>query len=239
VSPADHDCAPAALATVIMFHGNAMNYGSLVDVARAFVILGCNVLLLSYRGYAKSKGVPSETGLRRDAQAALDHIKADAELSNVPLILYGLSLGGAVAIDLASRNPTEVSALIVENTFESLPRVVHDWPTIGHFSFLCTQRWNSSSKIGRIPPSTPILMMSGRRDRVVPPKHMDNLWTTAQKRGGEVPLSEKDRFESISGGGHGDTFDRAGYWDKVGDFLISVTTPSGHGRTRSEPDERV
>ncbi|KAJ7767295.1 purine nucleoside permease-domain-containing protein [Mycena metata] len=135
----------AAVATVIIFHGNA---------------------------------------LRLDAQAALDHVKADAELSSLPTILFGTSLGGAVAIDLASRNPSAIAALIVENTFLSLPRVVRDWPIIGLFSFLCFQRWNSAVKLPRIPPTVPILMLSGTQDEVVPRKHMQALWLIAQKRGG-------------------------------------------------------
>ncbi|KAJ6577012.1 Alpha/Beta hydrolase protein [Mycena vulgaris] len=216
------------LATVIMFHGNGMTCDDLVTVARGFIVLGCNVLMVSYRGYAGSDGVPSEGGLRRDAQAALDHVRGDAELSKHPIILYGLSLGGAVAIDLASRNPSQISALIVENTFESLPRVVRGLPTIGPFSFLCTQRWNSASKIPRIPASTPILMMSGASDRIVPKTHMETLWQISQRRRGTNPASGKDKFASFPTGHHADTFTCPGYWAKVREFMISVTLPSAN-----------
>ncbi|KAJ7111796.1 Alpha/Beta hydrolase protein [Mycena epipterygia] len=190
-------------ATVIMFHGNGMCCSDLLTVARSFVFLGCNVLMVSYRGYGNSEGIPSEKGLRRDAQAALDYVKADAELAKTPIIPYGLSLGGAVAIDLARRNPSGISALIVENTFESIPRVVRDWPIVGPFSFICTQRWNSAAKVPHIPATTPILMLSGERDEIVPRKHMQNLWKLSQKRGGKkTPVSDKDRFASIPSGHH-------------------------------------
>ncbi|KAJ6600877.1 Alpha/Beta hydrolase protein [Mycena sp. CBHHK59/15] len=187
----------------IMFHGNGMNYGDCIYAAKRFVMRRCNVLILSYRGYGDSEGTPSEKGLRLDAQAAIDHVKADPDLSQTPVILYGTSLGGAVAIDLTSRNPTRVSALIVENTFESLPRVVRDWPVVGNFSFFCFQKWNSASKVPLIPASTPILMLSGVQDEVVPKKHMDALWEIAQKRGGTNTVSKNDRFETFANGSHG------------------------------------
>ncbi|KAJ7767300.1 Alpha/Beta hydrolase protein [Mycena metata] len=216
----------AAVATVIIFHGNGMNYGDTIYAAKRFVMRRCNVLMLSYRGYGDSEGIPSEKALRLDAQAALDHVKADAELSSLPTILFGTSLGGAVAIDLASRNPSAIAALIVENTFLSLPRVVRDWPIIGLFSFLCFQRWNSAVKLPRIPPTLPILMLSGTQDEVVPRKHMEALWLIAQKRGGggSDPVSEYDRFVPFAAGRHADTFTCEGYWDAVGEFLTSVTT---------------
>ncbi|KAJ7675178.1 Alpha/Beta hydrolase protein [Mycena rosella] len=219
----------APIATVIVFHGNGMDYGDLEPVAEGFLKLGCNVLMVSYRGYVDSEGTPSEKGLRRDAQAALDHVSGDPELSKIPIILYGLSLGGAVATDLASRNPSAISALIIENTFESLPRIVRRWPYIGVFSFLCTQKWDSAAKLPRIPARTPILMLSGGWDHVVPPMHMAALWRISRTRGGVGPVSEKDRFESFAHGGHFGTFECPGYWEKVGEFVSAVTSTTTDG----------
>lgn len=192
-------------------------------------------------------------GLRRDAQAALDYLKVDPELSNIPIVccdvifpmlrdclhlllkvLYGTSLGGAVAIDLASRNTSsvivfltlssqsshsyrsvrQVAAVVVENTFQSLPLVVRDWPVIGPFSFLCMQKWNSASKIHLIPPTTAILMLSGSSDEVVPQKHMKALWGLATQRGKKNMKRKqkdtepddppkKDVFEAFPQGFHG------------------------------------
>ncbi|KAJ6505216.1 Alpha/Beta hydrolase protein [Mycena sanguinolenta] len=219
VPPTNYDSP--AVATVIMFHGNGMNYGDLVYAAKRFVMRRCNVLMVSYRGYGDSEGVPSEGGLRLDAQAALDHVKSDPELSSTPTILFGTSLGGAVAIDLASRNPSSIAALIVENTFTSLPGVVRDWPGIGIFSFLCFHKWNSASKVPRIPTTTPILMLSGTQDEVVPKKHMEALWEIARKRGDGT--AERDNFATFADGHHSDTFICAGYWSAVGEFLAQIT----------------
>ncbi|KAF7337151.1 Hydrolase-4 domain-containing protein [Mycena venus] len=233
--PANYDSP--AVATVIIFHGNGMNYGDSMYAAKRFVMRRCNVLMLSYRGSSDSH-VPRDTatqkgsrqnemddcilGLRLDAQAALDHVKSDSELSAVPTILFGTSLGGAVAIDLASRNPSAIQALIVENTFQSLPRVVRDWPLIGTFSFLCFQKWDSASKLPRIPTTTPILMLSGTQDEVVPRKHMEALWEIASKRGDGT--ASHDRFAAFTEGHHADTFTCRGYWTAVGEFLVEVTT---------------
>ncbi|KAJ7675198.1 Alpha/Beta hydrolase protein [Mycena rosella] len=213
-----------AVATVIMFHGNGMNYGDFIYSAKRFVMRHCNVLMLSYRGYGDSHGVPSEKGIRLDAQAALDHVTTDSELSNTPIILFGTSLGGAVAIDLASRNPSAITALIIENTFESLPRVVRAWPVIGAFSFLCFQKWNSAAKVPNIPPTTPILMLSGTKDEVVPKKHMETLREISRKRGDGS--AQSDRFETFPEGSHADTFICPGYWVKIGAFLELVTSLS-------------
>lgn len=116
-------------------------------------------------------------------------------------ILYGQSIGGAVSIDLASRNPlavrtrcpwnplpthailTKISAMILENTFLSLPRLVPSaLPVLGPFAFLCHQKWDSASKVPRIPKSIPFLMLSGSQDEVVPKEHMEGLWEIVKKR---------------------------------------------------------
>ncbi|KAJ7618042.1 Alpha/Beta hydrolase protein [Roridomyces roridus] len=210
-----------AVATVILFHGNACNYGDMIYRAKRFVLRRCNVVLLSYRGYVNSEGRPSEKGLRRDAQAALEYVRADTELSSTPLILYGTSLGGAVAIDLASRNPSSVAALIVENTFQSIRRTILDWSPIFHL-VPCSEKWNSASKIPGIQRTMPILMLSGALDQVVRKDQMERLWEIACKRGGGGGAS-LDQFESFPRGSHDDTDTCTGYWDKVGEFLESVT----------------
>lgn len=119
-------------------------------------------------------------------------------------------MGGAVAIDLASRNSTKVvfemviwilgfwkltclgqiNALILENTFTSLPSLVpHALPVLGPLSFLCHQKWDSASKIPLIPATTPILMLSGVKDEIVPKEHMRRLWEVVAKRGEKKTLN--------------------------------------------------
>ncbi|KAK2462638.1 hypothetical protein APHAL10511_005371 [Amanita phalloides] len=227
------DKAERVRATIVMFLGNGMEIGGFEElrIAKKFFKMRCNVLMVSYRGYGLSEGSPTEKGLRRDAQAALDYVLSNPRLMASPVVVYGLSLGGAVAIDLTSRNPTKISALIVENTFTSLPDVVHGWPVVGFISFLCHQRWNSAAKIVRIPPTLPILMLSGRKDEVVPPKHMSKLHQLALTRGRRPRKSKEEQsavaedtseytvFEAFPHGTHVFTSERSGYKTTIRRFL--------------------
>ena len=78
----------------------------------------------------------------------------------------------------------KIDALILENTFTSLPKLVpHALPILGPLSFLCHQKWDSLSKIPLIPSTTPILMLSGAKDELVPKEHMRTLWEAIAKRG--------------------------------------------------------
>ncbi|KAF7312763.1 Hydrolase-4 domain-containing protein [Mycena indigotica] len=216
--PTTYD-APA-VANVIIFHGNAMNAGDCIPQAQELVMRRCNVLLLSYRGYGHSGGVPSELGLQRDAQAALDYVTANSRTSALPTILFGASLGGAVAIDLASRNPTAISGLIIENTFLSIPRLIRRVPYVGLIlSSIVMQPWNSAEKLPRVPATVPLLFLSGTWDQVVPRQHMEGLWEIRKQA-----ASELDRFESFPYG-HNNTSAAPGYWDKVGGWLQSVIQP--------------
>ena len=89
--------------TMLYFHGNAGNIGHrLNNVQAIYSYCGCNVLLLEYRGYGKSEGSPSENGMRLDAKAAMDYLLNREDVDSKKIIVFGRSLGGAVAIDLAS-----------------------------------------------------------------------------------------------------------------------------------------
>jgi len=169
--------------------------------------------------------------LQIDSQTALDYLTSHSLFKKTPIILYGQSIGGAVAIDLASRNPTKINALILENTFTSLPSLVpHALPILGPFSFLCHQKWDSASKIPRIPPTTPILMLSGAKDDLVPKEHMRSLWEAIAKRGEKKKPNgseyktglERARYMELENGGHNDTCAQPGYWTAVAEFVASL-----------------
>ncbi|KAN0124281.1 alpha/beta-hydrolase [Russula decolorans] len=174
--------------TVLMFHGNGGNHGHRIPLGKIFFgKMRCNVIMLSYRGYGHSEGTPSEKGLQVDAQTALHYVHAHPQLAKTPIILYGQSIGGAVAIDLAYRNPKAITALIIENTFMSLPRLIPTaMPWLGPFSFLCHQKWESYLKAPKLPPSIPVLMLGGARDEVVPRSQMKELWAIIRNRGRET-----------------------------------------------------
>ena len=113
--------------TVLMFHGNAGNIGYRLPIAKIITNeLRCNVLLLQYRGYGLSSGNPNEKGLMIDAQTGLDYIRERSELRGTRVVIYGQSIGGAVAIGLASRNQKQgdIAGVILENTFTSIRKLI-------------------------------------------------------------------------------------------------------------------
>lgn len=111
--------------TVLLFHGNAGNIGHRLPIAKILEEeLGCNVLLLQYRGYGLSTGTPTEKGLMIDARTGLDYIKQRADLRDTKIVIYGQSLGGAIALRLVAGNQEHIAALIIENTFLSMRKLI-------------------------------------------------------------------------------------------------------------------
>ena len=109
--------------TLIYYHANAGNMGHRLPIAKQLMDrLGCNILMLSYRGYGLSEGQANEKGMKLDAQAALDYVVSHDRLKGGKIIVYGQSIGGAVAIDITARNQGKIDALIIENTFLSMVR---------------------------------------------------------------------------------------------------------------------
>ncbi|CAG8761488.1 22455_t:CDS:2 [Gigaspora margarita] len=202
--------------TVLMLHGTSGNMGHRLPIARKFFKnFRCNVMLVSYRGYGKSKGSPSEKGLRLDAQAALDYIKQDSILKDTKLIVFGQALGGAVALDLVSRNESKVDALILENTFLSIPKIIpHIAPNLRYLTFLCSEIWPSENYITKLQ-TIPILFLSGSKDEVVPPQHMKILYELANTSGGKM-------IQEIENGSHHDTVSQSDYFPKIGEFFIRM-----------------
>lgn len=174
--------------TILMLHANAGNMGHRLPIAQEFFHrLGCHVVMLSYRGYGFSTGDPSEPGLRIDAQTALDWIREHAKLRHTSVIAFGQSIGGAVAIDLAARNPQTVRALIVENTFLSIPKLIPSvLPVLRHFTFLCREIWPSYRSIAKIPLTTAVLFLSAKNDEIVPAAHMDELYRLCSSKEKEI-----------------------------------------------------
>ncbi|XP_065573929.1 protein ABHD13-like isoform X2 [Artemia franciscana] len=109
--------------TLVFLHGNAGNIGHRLPNSKVLHQLGLNVLLLEWRGYGQSEGKPSEAGFYKDAMAGIDFLLSRKDLNKKRIIVFGRSLGGAVAIDLASRTEYQdkIACLIVENSFTSIP----------------------------------------------------------------------------------------------------------------------
>ncbi|KAJ1342260.1 hypothetical protein BSLG_003183 [Batrachochytrium salamandrivorans] len=213
---------PLSNYTLLYLHANAGNMGHRLPIARLLMErLNCNVFMLSYRGYGHSQGTPNEKGIKIDAQAALDYIRSHDKLKNTKVILYGQSIGGAVAINLAAQNNDKISALIIENTFLSLRKLIpHVMKFLRPFTFLCHQIWDSESAIGKVV-DVPVLFLSGKRDELIPQQHMIQLHARIirerTKANGRVDNME---FEEFKDGGHNDTCIQEGYFEVIEKFFV-------------------
>jgi fermentation-respiration switch protein FrsA (DUF1100 family) len=206
--------APNATHTILYLQANAGNIGHRLPIAaRLQMVLGnVNICMISYRGYGLSEGNPSEKGIKMDAESALDFILQHPDLSGTKIILFGQSIGGAVAIHLAANRGKDVHGMIVENTFTSLPRLIPSAiPPLRYFTFLCHQIWDSYSAVSLIK-DTPVLLLSGSKDELVPPSHMKELH--------EKFLNEKTcvEFVSFENGTHNDTCLQDRYFESIQDF---------------------
>ncbi|HEY9610286.1 alpha/beta hydrolase, partial [Allocoleopsis sp.] len=112
------------LGTLLYFHGNGINIGANVNQARRLRQMGFSVLLIDYRGYGRSEGgIPSESRIYQDAETAWNYLVKERRVPASQIYLYGHSLGGAVAIELARRHP-EAAGLIVQSSFTSMQQMV-------------------------------------------------------------------------------------------------------------------
>jgi abhydrolase domain-containing protein 13 len=171
IRPTNKALGRARNVTVLMFHGNAGNIGFRLPIARVLEEdIGCNILMLQYRGYGLSTGTPNEKGLTIDAQTGLDYLRQRAELRGTKIVLYGQSLGGAVSIALAARNQDkgDIAGIILENTFLSIRRMIPcAFPPARYLAPLCHQIWPSEETLPTIT-KIPILFLSGLKDEIVP-----------------------------------------------------------------------
>jgi pimeloyl-ACP methyl ester carboxylesterase len=125
--------------------------------------LKCNIFAVHYRGYGASEGEPSEQGLQLDAEAVFEYVSNMKEVDSDLIILFGRSLGGAVAIYLASKYPNEIAGTIVENTFTCISDMVDRlFPFLKPLKkYLLRIDWPSHKRVPLI--SHPILFLAGQK----------------------------------------------------------------------------
>jgi uncharacterized protein len=172
--------------------------------------LGLNLLAFDYRGYGESGGSPSESGLYRDADAAYRYLTEERGVSAGRIIIFGHSLGSAVAVDLASRVPS--AGLIVEGALTSATdRGQELYPYIP-IRWIAASRFSSIDKISRV--MVPKLFLHARQDEVIPLAHGRRLYQAATPPKTFVELS----------GGHGDAYDvdSMTYFGSIQRFMASL-----------------
>ena len=214
--PAVQADAPALL----FLHGNDKNigYGYDLDNAGRMHSLGYNLLMIDYRGYGKSTGgAPSEAKVYEDAETAWNYLLKQRASAPQHTFIYGHSLGGAIAIDLAVRHP-EAAGLIVESTFSSMSDMgKHEYSYLRYLpvDWLLNQHFDSLEKVGKL--KTPVLFIHGTWDKRIPWQMSRQLFDTAPQ-----PKSLK----LIEGGEHGNNSRIA--WVEYRDALNAFVQKYAH-----------
>jgi hypothetical protein len=202
--------APAPV-TVLFLHGNAGNISHRFDKLAVLRALGADVLIVDYRGYGRSTGRPDEGGTYRDADAAYEHLTGRRALDPRRLVLYGESLGAAVAVDLAARKP--VGGLIMESPFSSAVEVARELFPFLPAALLVRNRYDSIAKMGKV--RAPVLFLHSRDDEFFGWHHAQRLYDAARAPKRLVELR----------GGHNDAFLVSGdaFAQALKEFLADVT----------------
>ena len=194
--------------TALFCHGNAGNMGDRLEKINALHGLGLNVFIFDYRGYGASSGRPSEKGVYLDATGAFDYLLGREDIHSRKIVAYGVSLGGAVAVEVALNRPAAV--LIVDSTFssgEDMGKIIAPFVP----PFLFSVKFASAEKISAV--LAPKLFFHSPEDEMVPYRLGKKLFDAAL---------EPKTFVDVEGQ-HNDVFmfSRLHYLKHINDFLES------------------
>jgi len=204
---------------LLWFHGNAGNLSHRADLMLRLAATPVQVFIVDYRGYGRSDGRPTEHGLYLDGEAAWRYLIDERRVSPNRIVLFGDSLGAAVAVDLATR--VEAAGLIVQSGFTSVPDMAaRHFPFVP--GFLIRTKMDSLAKIGDV--TEPKLFIHSPSDEVVPYELGRRLYEAAP---------EPKRFLEVPGATHNDTDAVGGhrYFDAIRGF-VAECWQRGEGRIK-------
>ena len=212
--------AESSKATLVISHGNAGNISHRYLLMRSLVRHKFNVLMYDYRGYGRSEGTPTEEGVYEDGRAFFDYALTLPEVNPQRVILWGTSLGGAVAVDVATQRPA--AGLILESTFTSAKDVASILYSFLPVQFFLRSNFNSIEKIRAL--NIPTLIIHGEHDSIIPIGLGRKLFNAA---------NEPKEFYEIPGADHNDTFFVGGeeYFNRIDRFVTkALATTSRRSR---------
>ena len=149
--------------TILFFHGNAGSLENRIHKLNHFQDININFLIIAWRGFSGNNGKPTEQGLYEDGKSAINWL-AKKGVNEKNLILYGESLGTGVATELASNN--KFAGVILESPFTSIADAAKIYYPYLPINLLLKDRYDSKNKIKKI--NSPILIMHGKKDNIVP-----------------------------------------------------------------------
>jgi fermentation-respiration switch protein FrsA (DUF1100 family) len=167
---------PGSRRVLLFFHGNAGNISHRGESVAIFHRLGLNVFIFDYRGYGQSAGKPGEAGLYEDAAAAWHYLTHDRGFAREDIVLFGRSLGGAVASRLAA--DVQPRALILESTFSSAHDMAQSvFPVLSRLIVL-RFRFNTAAYINRV--TCPLLVVHSPDDEIIPFRVGERVYQAAR-----------------------------------------------------------
>ncbi len=205
--------ARQARGVLVFFHGNAGNISHRLDSLKVFNDLGLATLIFDYRGYGRSQGQPSEQGTYRDAEATWRYLVEERRIAAQDIVLFGRSLGAAIAVHLAIEHTPK--ALILESAFTSVPDMAAEVYPFLPVRWLARFRYDTEAYLQSV--SCPVLIVHSREDDIIPFAHGRRLFAVAH---------EPKQLLEIRGG-HNDGFvvSRQTYVDGLDTFLKAHVRP--------------
>ncbi len=149
--------------TILFFHGNAGELGARTYKLNKFNDLDLNFLIISWRGFSGNNGKPTEQGLYKDAQKAVEWLEKKG-INKKDIVLYGESLGTGIAVELATKS--KYSGIILESPYTSMIDMGKRFYPFLPISILQKDKYNSLKKLSMI--KSPILVLHGKSDKLVP-----------------------------------------------------------------------
>ena len=196
--------------TLLYLHGNAGNIGGRLDKVQLLRRFGWNIFVFDYRGYGGSEGHPSIEGVVKDSESAFRYLTEKRKIPNEQIILFGESLGGAMAVHLAHQEP--VGAVILESTFTTLRDLA------GHiYKFLPAMAipdvYRSVDLIRHI--KAPVMVIHGTEDAVIPFEMGKKLYDAAP---------HPKRLFAVPNAHHNDVYvvGKLDYLKEIEEFLASA-----------------
>ena len=182
--------------TILFCHGNAGNISHRLETVQYLKNFEVNILLFDYRGYGRSDGCPTEAGVYADARAVFDWLVNEKKIAPLDIILFGRSLGGAVAIDLASQ--VDCGGVVVESSFTSAAELGQKLFPYFPVKFLLRFKFDSLAKIAEL--SCPVLVTHSPDDEMIPIEMGRRLYEAAREPKHFIELegthNERDYLEN-------------------------------------------
>ena len=199
---------------MLFFHGNYGNASQRLGTAKEIYDLDTNVLLMDYRGYGRSEGKPSESGIYLDGKAAAEFLINEKGFSESRIVLYGRSIGAAVAVDLAQDR--DFAGLVLLSPMSSAPDVAVDMG-LGWLAPFVKGRLDLVTKIRNV--RIPVVFFHGEHDEMIP-------WSMGQAVFENA--SHPKTFYTVERAGHNDLIQvaRGWYWETLKEILDFMAPPS-------------